>query len=57
MVLENFPLLGSPYSKRLGVRKLVFRPYIIFYRAKPDSGGVEILRYWHAARGEPELVD
>lgn len=56
MILENFPLLGSIYSKRPGLRKLVSRPYIIFYRAKPADGHVEILRYWHGARGEPEFA-
>lgn len=56
MILENFPLLGSIYSKRPGVRKLVSRPYIIFYRAKSADGAVEILRYWHGARGELELT-
>jgi len=29
-VLENFPLLGSPYPKHPGVCKLVFPPHIIF---------------------------
>ena len=29
-LLENFPLLGSAYAKRPGVRKLVSRPYLIF---------------------------
>ena len=32
-ILENFPLLGPPYSKRPDVRKLVSRPYIIYYRS------------------------
>ena len=54
-ILENFPLLGSPYLKRPGVRKLVFRPYIIFHRTNPEEGRVDILRHWHGARGEPEL--
>jgi len=54
-ILGNFPFLGSPYPKRPGVRKLASPPYIIFYRAKPEEGRVEILRYWHGARGEPEL--
>ena len=54
-ILENFPLVGSPYQKRSGVRKLVSRPYIIFYRANPEKGFVEFLRYWHGARAEPEL--
>jgi addiction module RelE/StbE family toxin len=55
-ILENFPLLGSPYPKRPGIRRLVSRPYIIFYRARPEDGCVDILRYWHGARGgEPKL--
>jgi len=55
LVLENFPLIGSLYPKRLGVRKLVSRPYIIFYRPRQEENCVDILRYWHGARSEPEL--
>jgi len=54
-ILENFPLVGSLYPKRSGVRKLVSRPYIIFYRPRLDENCLDILRYWHGARGEPEL--
>ena len=54
-ILENFPLIGSLYPKRPGVRKLVSRPYIIYYRARLQEGCVDILRYWHGARSEPEL--
>jgi toxin ParE1/3/4 len=54
-ILENFPLVGSPYSKRPGVRKLVSRPYVIYYRPRMAAGYVDILRYWHGARGKPEL--
>lgn len=55
-ILENFPLLGAPYPKRHGIRTLVSRPYIIFYRADAEQGRVDILRYWHGARGnEPQL--
>jgi addiction module RelE/StbE family toxin len=54
-ILENFPLLGSPYSKRPGVRKLVARPYLIFYRFRESENCVDILRYWHGAQREPEL--
>jgi toxin ParE1/3/4 len=54
-ILENFPLLGAAYSKRPGVRKLVLRPYLIFYRPRPEENCVDILRYWHGARTEPEL--
>jgi plasmid stabilization system protein ParE len=54
-ILENFPLVGSPYLKCPGVRKLVSRPYIIFYRPRLEENCVDILRYWHGARGELEL--
>ena len=54
-ILENFPLLGPPYAKRPGVRKLVSRPYIIFYRFRESENSVDILRYWHGAQREPEL--
>jgi plasmid stabilization system protein ParE len=54
-ILENFPLLGAPYPKRPGIRKLVSRPYIIFYRANVEEGRVDILRYWHGAQEKPEL--
>jgi plasmid stabilization system protein ParE len=54
-ILENFPLLGAPYPKRPGVRKLVSRPYIIFYRSNVEEGSVDILRYSHGAQEKPEL--
>jgi plasmid stabilization system protein ParE len=54
-ILENFPLLGSPYAKRREIRFLVSRPYIIFYRFRAKENYLDILRYWHAARGEPNL--
>lgn len=54
-ILESFPLVGSPHPKRPGVRKLVSRPYIIYYRPRLEEDCVDILRYWHGARGEPEL--
>ena len=55
-ILENFPLIGSAYPKRPGVRKLVSRPYIIYYRVRPEENCVDILRYWHGARGEVVLL-
>ena len=54
-ILENFSLLGSPYPKRPGVRKLVSRPYLIFYRFREQGNFVDILRYWHGAQREPDL--
>ena len=54
-ILENFPFLGSAYQKCPGVRKLVSRPYIIFYRFRERENCVDILRYWHGAQREPDL--
>jgi len=36
-------------------REIVFRSYRIFYDVSEESGRVDILHVWHAARGEPEL--
>ncbi len=54
-ILENFPLLGSLYPKRPGVRKLVSRPYVIFYRFREQENFVDILRYWHGSQRDPDL--
>lgn len=55
-ILGNFPLIGAPYPKRPGIRKLVSRPYLIFYRPRLEAQCVDILRYWHGARGnDPEF--
>jgi addiction module RelE/StbE family toxin len=54
-LLENFPLIGSRYAKRPGIRFLVSHPYIIFYRYRAKENCADILRYWHGARGEPDL--
>jgi addiction module RelE/StbE family toxin len=57
-ILENFPFLGTPYTRRPGIRKLVLRPYVIYYRAVSENDRVDVLRYWHGSRGsEPELGD
>jgi toxin ParE1/3/4 len=55
LVLRKFPMLGPPYRKRQGVRTLVSGPYMIFYRVLEKEERIEILRYWHAARGNLEL--
>ncbi len=50
-ILEGFPLIDSP---RPGVRRLVTRPYVIYYRPRLEENCVDSLRYWHGARGEPQ---
>lgn len=54
-ILENFPLIGSPYPKYPGARRLVSRPYVIFYRFREQENFIDILRYWHGAQSGPDL--
>jgi plasmid stabilization system protein ParE len=54
-ILENFPLLGAPYRRCAGVRKLISPPYVIFYRPRLEENSVDILCYWHGARPDPDL--
>ncbi len=55
-LLGSFPELGSPYRKRPGVRRLLCKPYFIYYRVNADRQVVEVLDYWHTARQEPESL-
>jgi plasmid stabilization system protein ParE len=42
------PELGNPE-----IREIIFKSYRIVYRIR--SGTVEVIRFWHAARGTPEI--
>ena len=53
--LAETPSKGSPYQKLAGIRKLTLRPFKIFYRVNESRKLVEVLRFWHSARREPEL--
>jgi len=54
-ILSQFPWLGRPHPPRPGIRRIVAQPYIIFYRVNEPQGSIEILRYWHPARGSAPL--
>ncbi len=53
--LSQTPFKGSPYSRLVSLRKLTLRPYKIFYRVDEPKKLVEVLRFWHSARSEPDL--
>lgn len=55
MSLGKAPFKGSPYPSLPHVRKLTLPPFKIFYRVNETTKKIEILRFWHAARREPEL--
>lgn len=54
-LLADFPELGTPYRKRPGVRRVLCKPYFIYYRVRREEQVIEIMDYWHAARREPLL--
>jgi len=55
--LENLPLRGRvvPEMNELAVRELVFKSYRIIYQVSEQTRSVAVLRFWHAARGTPEI--
>ncbi len=55
LTLATFPGRGRVVPE-LGVeevREIIFKNYRIVYRLRP--GSVEVIRFWHAARGTPEI--
>ena len=58
-VLIQFPEFGRqmPEPDLREFREIVARPYRIIYRFKPEHSLVEILRFWHGARGAPVLIE
>jgi plasmid stabilization system protein ParE len=51
----DFPNSGRmvPEFGRPDLRELIHAPIRIIYRVRPDDV-VEVVRFWHAARGTPE---
>ncbi len=54
-MLAEFPEMGPLYPKRSGVRRLLSKPYFIYYRVKEPEQVVEILDFWHSARQDPDF--
>jgi toxin ParE1/3/4 len=55
--LASFPRIGRvvPEQNDENIRETILKPYRIFYRVKDDVRIIEVIRFWHAARGEPEI--
>lgn len=55
--LKIFPLRGkiTPEFSESSIREIHHEPYRIIYRILPGGQGVDILRFWHGARGFPKL--
>ena len=57
LTLGELPERGRvvPEISELSVREIVHRPYRIIYEIFPEQNAVYVLRFWHGARGEPEI--
>ncbi len=55
--LASFPELGrrAPDVEDASIREIVFKSYRIFYRINPQQRVVEVIRFWHGARGCPVI--
>jgi plasmid stabilization system protein ParE len=55
-VLGQFPELGRvvPEVGDTSIREIIVRSYRVVYRLNHGRHSVEVLRFWHAARGTPE---
>jgi toxin ParE1/3/4 len=55
--LQSFPERGRvvPEFREDQLREIVFRSYRIIYRVKSSDATVEVVRFWHGARGFPHI--
>jgi len=55
LTLATLPKRGRvvPELSDPNVREIIFRSYSIVYRIRAEY--VEVIRFWHAARGAPEI--
>jgi toxin ParE1/3/4 len=55
--LAEHPLMGRmvPEIGQRDIREMIRSPYRIVYRVRADDQTVEIIRVWHAAKGNPEI--
>ncbi len=55
--LHTLPERGRvvPEFRRRGLREIIYRSYRIIYRVNNADRSVEIVRFWHAARGFPHI--
>jgi plasmid stabilization system protein ParE len=55
--VANFPDMGRvvPEYKQPNLREVICRSYRIIYRLQRDQQRVDIVRFWHGARGFPQV--
>ena len=55
--LVNFPEIGRrvPEFRQPDLREIICRSYRIIHRLKRQDHRIEIVRFWHGARGFPHI--
>jgi len=55
--LAAFPLMGRvvPEFRQPNLREIICRSYRIIYRVQDERQTIEIVRFWHGARGLPQI--
>jgi toxin ParE1/3/4 len=55
--LANFPELGRkvPEFRQADLREIICRSYRIIYRLERQHQQIQIVRFWHGARGFPHI--
>ena len=55
--LAHFPKLGRvvPEFDDESIREIIVRSYRVVYRLNHERTLVEVIRFWHAARGIPDI--
>lgn len=56
-ILVNFPEIGRvvPEFKQPNLRELIYRSYRVIYRLNKKEQRIDIVRFWHGARGFPRI--
>ncbi len=56
-LLREHPMLGRVVPERAepNLREIMHHPYRIVYRVREREQLIEVLRFWHGARGKLEL--
>ena len=57
--LRDFPLSGRvvPELGDPSIREIIVRSYGVIYRVDHADCRVDVARFWHGARGTPEIED
>jgi plasmid stabilization system protein ParE len=45
-----------PEFRRPELREIIFRSYRIIYRVNREDNSLEVVRFWHGARGFPQIA-